>query len=404
VGLVLAFYQAVVFLITKWLFVGFAPPMLSFGTWMAVFVTLFIGSLSGYLMGLAISAGSPNQMVALLMVILVLVPQFLFAGALMPLDLIPGGHIISAAATTRWAFGAFVRLAGTGEQLAEDACWPVERTLEGADRGWNEWLLASNDDKAATCNCMGPNAFDRCADFPGLLNPEFFGMDKPQGRDFEGTTYRDNERLEGAVLDAIRSSATWQVLAVAPTAPEMPRPDACFEESGEPSTAACDVPPRPEPSQRDPLPYDPNAPCSQANFQTTVRQCETFRQALVGYQDGLNRCEAGLREMWDGLRSACDGVDQCLNEATASGDSIEACMNDWEADMTVWEDQLEVYQTSQEDRQRAISGAEGMLKSFWEKFSFIYGTSVFKAWVNMGIIDAVLLVAILFFQKRKDVI
>jgi hypothetical protein len=108
--------------------------------------------------------------------------------------------------------------------------------------------------------------------------------------------------------------------------------------------------------------------------------------------------------MWSGLESACSGVDECLTEATASGDSIEVCMNDWEADMTIWEDQMETYQTSQEDRQRAISGAEGMLKSFWEKFNFIYGTSVFGAWVYMGIIDVVLLGAILFFQKRKDVV
>ncbi len=48
--------------------------------------------------------------------------------------------------------------------------------------------------------------------------------------------------------------------------------------------------------------------------------------------------------------------------------------------------------------------AEGMLKSFWEKFSFIYGSSVVGSWINMGLIDAVLLVAILFFQKRKDVV
>ncbi len=124
VGVVLALYQALVFIITKALFVGYAPPQLNLFAWVGVFITLFIGSFSGYLMGLAISAGSPNQMVALLMVILVLVPQFLFAGALMPLDLIPGGRIISAAATTRWAFGAFVRLSDVGEQLADDDAGP----------------------------------------------------------------------------------------------------------------------------------------------------------------------------------------------------------------------------------------------------------------------------------------
>ncbi|MCU0521631.1 MAG: FHA domain-containing protein, partial [Anaerolineae bacterium] len=181
VGVVLALYQALVFILTKAILVGFAPPQLTLVAWVGVFITLFIGSFSGYLMGLAISAGSPNQMVALLMVILVLVPQFLFAGALMPLDLIPGGRVISAAATTRWAFGAFVRLSEVGEQLADDGCWPEDRTLEGDERGWNEWLQAPNDEKMSSCACMGPNLFTRCDDFPGVLNPEFFDLTKPDG-------------------------------------------------------------------------------------------------------------------------------------------------------------------------------------------------------------------------------
>lgn len=404
VGVVLALYQALVFIITKALFVGYAPPQLNLFAWVGVFITLFIGSFSGYLMGLAISAGSPNQMVALLMVILVLVPQFLFAGALMPLDLIPGGRIISAAATTRWAFGAFVRLSDVGEQLADDACWPEDRTVDGEERGWNEWLQASNDEKLASCSCMGPNLFTRCGEFPGILNPEFFDLDKPSKRVFEGTTYRSNKRLEEAVLEAVRSSSPWQAVAQEPVAPDMPRPDACFDESEESVAETCEVPAKPEPSQHDPLPYDPNAACSRQNFQTTLEQCESFRQALVGYQDGLAQCESGLRDMWTGLRDACEGVNECTASATASGDDIEACMNTWEDDMNVWEDQMDVYQDAQEDRQRAISGAEGMLKSFWEKFSFIYGSSVVGSWINMGLIDAVLLVAILFFQKRKDVV
>ncbi len=129
-GVVLALYQALVFIITKSAFRRLRAPQLNLFAWVGVFITLFIG-FSGYLMGLAISAGSPNQMVALLMVILVLVPQFLFAGALMPLDLIPGGRIISAAATTRWAFGAFVRLSDVGEQLAGD-----DDLAEGSHGGW----------------------------------------------------------------------------------------------------------------------------------------------------------------------------------------------------------------------------------------------------------------------------
>ncbi len=403
VGLALAFYQAVVFLFTKWLFVGFAPPQLSFGAWVGIFITLFLGSLSGYLMGLAISAGAPNQMVALLLVILVLVPQFLFAGALMPLDLIPGGRTISAVATTRWAFGAFVRLSGVGEQLVDDVCWPPERTLDHSERGWHSWLQASNDEKVVACACMGPNAFTLCADFPGILNPEFFGLDKPEGRTFEDVAYRSNQGLEEGIIARIQQSVPWGAVVDAPVAPDMPSPEACFEVSTTPDVV-CEVPPKPVPSQHEPLPFDPASPCSQQNFQTTIQQCEAFRQALVGHQDGLAQCETGLRDLWVGLSDACDGLNSCSAQATASGSEMEACMDEWQEEMNLWEDALGVYQDSQEDRQRAISGAEGMLKSYWEKFSFIYGTSVTGAWFFMGIIDAVLLGAVIVFQKRKDVV
>lgn len=408
VGLVLALYQAVVFSLTKWVLVGFAPPVLSTGAWIAVFITLFIGSLSGYLMGLAISAGSPNQMVALLMVILVLVPQFLFAGALMPLDLIPGGRIISAGATTRWAFGAFVRLAGVGEQLAEDTCWPAERTLPGAARGWNEWLQSSNDEKVGTCACMGTGTFTRCATFPGILNPEFFGLEKPEGRVFGGKTYSKTADLERAVVRAIEESTAWAAVAHQPVAPTMPSPETCFETGEQPATETCIVPPAPQAQAQEPLPYDPNRDCARPGAfdspETVIRQCETFRQALLGYQDGLSQCQTGLVQMHSGLTDACAGLNQCVGAASETGGDMQSCMEGWQADMRDWEGGMTTYQAAQEGRQRAVSAAEGLLKNYWEKFNFIYDASVTEAWLYMGIIDVVLVAAILFFQKRKDVI
>ena len=409
VGLVLALYQAVVFIISKWLFVGFAPPVLTTGAWIAVFVTLFIGSLSGYLMGLAISAGSPNQMVALLMVILVLVPQFLFAGALMPLDLIPGGRVISAAATTRWAFGAYVRLSGVGEQLAEDSCWPAERTLPGAALGWNEWLQRSNDEKEeGACNCMGTGIFTRCNDFPGILNSEFFGLMKPEGRSFGGKTYSKASELERAIIRAIEDSTAWAAVAHEPVAPAMPSPEVCFETGEQPATQTCVVPPAPQSPPQEPLPYDPNRDCARPGVfespETVIRQCETFRQALLGYQDGLAQCQSGLVQLHSGLADACAGLNQCIGAAGEAGGEMQTCMEGWQADMRTWETQMTGYQSAQEGRQRAVSAAEGMLKSFWEKFGFIYDASVPESWLYMGLIDVVLLVLILFFQKRKDVI
>ncbi|MBN1888202.1 MAG: FHA domain-containing protein [Thermoflexales bacterium] len=167
VGVTLSIYQAVVLLIFKYLFVLHTSPLgpLEYGL---LLVTAFIGTLSGYLMGLGISAAAPNQNVALLLVIVILVPQFMFAGALLPLDLISGGEIISRGTSTRWAFEAMVNITGIGRDVVNDPCWQyVER--EGKQPG----DLSQEQKTASSCSCMGQEMFEACH-FPGIRNPEFY--------------------------------------------------------------------------------------------------------------------------------------------------------------------------------------------------------------------------------------
>ena len=142
---------------------------------------------------------------------------------------------------------------------------------------------------------MGTAIFTRCNTFPGVLNPEFFGLEKPEGNTFGGKTYSDPADLQAAVVHAIEVSPAWVAVAQQPVAPEMPSPESCFatEEQTEPQT--CVVPPEPQTQAQEPLPYDPNREC--AGFEspeTVIRQCETFRQAPLGYQDGLSQCQSGL--------------------------------------------------------------------------------------------------------------
>ena len=127
VGVSLSLYQAIVLLFFKWLLVLRTSP-LDLGDYGLMFGTMFLGTLSGYLIGLCISAAAPNQNVALLLVVVVLVPQFLFAGTLLPLSLIPGGEMISAVTSTRWAFEAMVTTSGIGRDVVNDPCWQtIER-------------------------------------------------------------------------------------------------------------------------------------------------------------------------------------------------------------------------------------------------------------------------------------
>ncbi len=174
IGVILALYQSAVLLFFRQLFVN--PTMPNAGSYVAMYLTLFLGTLSGYLFGLAISAGAPNINVALLLVIAVLVPQFMFAGALLPLDLIPGGETLSVVASTRWAFEAMVKITGFGDIVIEDPCWDNRpKNDEDGVVGWNTMLKLSDEEKQqAGCICMGSAMFQECASFPGIRGKDFY--------------------------------------------------------------------------------------------------------------------------------------------------------------------------------------------------------------------------------------
>ena len=144
VGVILAFYQAGVLLLTRILFNNPAVP--GAGGYLQLYLTLFLCTLCGYLIGLVISASAPNQNSAMLLIIAVLVPQFLFAGALLPLDLIPGGEAISTVMPTRWAFESFLNTSGMGAQLIQDHCWQLPKSER----------KKLTDEQKTNCKSVGP--------------------------------------------------------------------------------------------------------------------------------------------------------------------------------------------------------------------------------------------------------
>jgi ABC-type multidrug transport system ATPase subunit/pSer/pThr/pTyr-binding forkhead associated (FHA) protein len=164
VGIVLAAYQGAVLLLLRVLLVHLKLPVAL--DYLDLFVTLFLGILSGYLVGLFVSSVSPNQNAAILLIILAVIPQFMFAGALLPLDLIPGGEAVSVIMPSRWIFEAFLRIAGPGEELTTDPCWQVPKSQRS--------LLT--DVQKEKCACMGANIFTRCTSFPGILSPDYYTL------------------------------------------------------------------------------------------------------------------------------------------------------------------------------------------------------------------------------------
>jgi ABC-type multidrug transport system ATPase subunit/pSer/pThr/pTyr-binding forkhead associated (FHA) protein len=308
VGVLLALYQALVFLIFKLIFV-MRPGSLPAGdaAYLLIYATLFLGTLTGYLMGLAISAAAPNQNIALILVIAVLVPQFLFAGALLPLDLIPGGKAISQVATTRWAFEALVNISGVGQPLADDDCWD-SRPKDGPD-GWNTLLNKSNAEKQSlNCACMGPAMFETCLDFPGVQNEDFY--------------------TQQARADLNRP---------APAKPLKPTPYPTLTPLPTPATPQ-DMGPYMEDSQEQGQEY------------------------------------ADLRE--------------------EQGDAYENAVTQWGEDKGDWE----------ENRQKSISGAEGLLKGVFESYGHAFQGAYVSRWAWMSGIIVVLLAAVILFQRAKDTI
>jgi ABC transport system ATP-binding/permease protein len=165
---VLALYQSAIFWITK-IFVVDLPNGTP-GTLLAIYFTLFLATLGGMIMGLLISALSPNQNVAPLLTILFVVPQITFAGAIFPLNALDTpGRLLSQATLTRWSYEVMITLSGLGQDVAKDPCWSQPESVR---QGWRE------SDKA-NCQCLGPHLFERCR-FPGLKKEFNPAVHQPQ--------------------------------------------------------------------------------------------------------------------------------------------------------------------------------------------------------------------------------
>jgi hypothetical protein len=299
--------------------------------------------------GLAISAGAPNQNAALLLIIVVLVPQFLFAGALLPLDLIPGGEAISLMMPTRWIFESFTRITELGSQLTTDPCWELPK----ADR------VALAEEQKVNCPCMGANIFTMCNTFPGILDPDYYNAEA-----------------------AARLAQ--------PKPLEPPMPTAYPQPTPYPSPTPLPTPtllPSPTPL---PTPADP-------------REMGTYMDERQGQGD---QYQDEILGQFDQYR--VDSQDQgkaYSDERTMQGDEYATLRqqqgDEYSTAMRIYGDERAAWQ---EAREKAIGSAEALLGTIYDNYSQALKGSVYMRWGALLIINFVLLVAVLFFQKRKDVV
>ena len=330
IGVVLALYQAGTLLLMKLLFVK--PAMPSMWSYPALYLTLFLGTLCGYFIGLAISTISPNQNAALLLIIGALVPQFLFAGALLPLDLIPGGEAISTFMPTRWGFESFVKISGMGDKLANDPLWELEK---------NQRIKLSDEEKEAS-PCMGESIFTACGDFPGILSPDYY---------------------DDTAVEALDTSK--------PTEPMMPSPYPSLTPLPTPTLL-------PSPTSYPP----PENPLEMFDYMHSLQeQGDDYQDQVLAQMEAYRIDREAQGEIYSDLR-------------TSQGEEYQEAMRNYGDERTTW----------QENRERAISNAEGVLENIYDNFGRAFKGSIYTRWLILVALMFFFSGVVLVFQKRKDLV
>jgi ABC transport system ATP-binding/permease protein len=153
VAAILALYQAFVYTLIHYLAFKMPGGVQEF---LLAYMSLYMATLAGMMLGLASSAIAPNANAVPLIVIMFLVPQFTLGGAMIPVP-----DFISGPTSARWAFEGLMAISGVGSDVAADACWELPKDLR------KSMSLADKDVQG--CKCMGINVLRQSScDFPGI--------------------------------------------------------------------------------------------------------------------------------------------------------------------------------------------------------------------------------------------
>jgi hypothetical protein len=206
---------------------------------------------------------------------------------------------------------------------------------------------------------MGASIFTDCADFPGILSPDFY--------------------------DETTEAYLWATEPIEP-----PQPTAYAY-----PTAIASPTPLPTPTLLPSLtPYPtPRSPEGLFSYLDNIRGQGEEYQALVADQFEQYRLDSiSQGEAYSQLRTLQG--DEYADRREAQGDEYAAAVRTYRDERADW----------QESRDKAISGAEALLGSLYDNFSQAFTGSVTGRWTIMLLIQVVLLLLILVAQKRKDVV
>ncbi len=121
IGLCFALYSSGALFLFQIASVDFS--YLSLGEVGQLYIPVLLATFSGVMIGLLVSASSPTEERAMLLIIAVIIPQFLLSGGLLPIKDLGGvGPILTMPATAKWAYAALLTTAKvkSGACLAPD--------------------------------------------------------------------------------------------------------------------------------------------------------------------------------------------------------------------------------------------------------------------------------------------
>jgi ABC-type multidrug transport system ATPase subunit/pSer/pThr/pTyr-binding forkhead associated (FHA) protein len=313
VAALLALYQAIAY--TGVHYLAFQMPG-GISEFIQVYITMTLATLAGMMLGLFASALAPNASSAPLLVIMLMLPQIVLGGALIP---IPG--FVSAPTSTRWAFEALMSITGPASDVAADICWALPKDVRQA--------MTIEDKLAHGCRCMGINMLkEGSCKYPGL-----------------GQFYNS------AIVEP---------------------PPAAPAQLGDPP----------------PEPVVPDRPVEPADQSNTV--------AMADFFTALKAWEA---------------------KATVIQDDYKRQVADYQAKADVYKSETIAYQEAlakwQIARASAVTPSEANVNLFYSGFGWsavdkgdilAYWTKILSTWLAQSSIILILFLAILYLQKRKDVI
>jgi ABC-type multidrug transport system ATPase subunit/pSer/pThr/pTyr-binding forkhead associated (FHA) protein len=359
VAALLALYQSLVYVGVHYLAFDMPGGLSEF---LLIYVSLTLATMAGMMLGLFASGLAPNPNTAPLIIILLMLPQIVLGGALVPIP-----EAVSSPISTRWAFQAFMAVTGPGSDVAKDACWELapEQRSELTFEFKNE-----------NCNCMGVNALDvDSCNFPGVGQFYTPAIDEPPPAE-PGDPPAEPEGLP----------------------PELREP------------------PEP-PGERPPEPETPPQPERPENEADNIAMAEYF-DALETWQAEVEQIQTDYRDQIAAYEAEVDTYQADLEAYQAEVAAFQTEESEaYAQELQEYNEEILSYQAELAAwvgaREASAGLAEAMIRQFKQDFGWtfvnkenesVYLSTVSNTWIAQGIIIIVLFGAILIVQKRKDVL